>query len=78
MPSSRTGGQKRISSKSGALFDGIPVFSFSYKHDPFKRVQIGLMAQDVEQRYPEAVIEDDAGTKYVRYDLATLPSAVLA
>ena len=53
-------------------------FSFSYKDDPFKRAQIGLMAQDVEQRYPEAVVEDDAGTKYVRYDLATLPSAALA
>ena len=62
----------------GALFDGLPVFSFSYKDDPLKRAQIGLMAQDVEQRYPEAVVEDQNHIKYVRYDLATLPSTALA
>lgn len=37
----------------GALFDGTPVYRFRYKGDP--RFQIGLMAQDIEQRAPEAV-----------------------
>lgn len=37
----------------GALFDGTPVYRYRYKGDP--RFQIGLMAQDVQQRTPEAV-----------------------
>jgi hypothetical protein len=58
----------------GWLYDGTPVYRFRYKQGD-KRVQIGLMAQDVETRVPEAVMEID-GTKYVNYDLATRGSIV--
>lgn len=37
------------------LPSGLPVKSFTMKHDPFKRRQIGLIAQDVEKRDPESV-----------------------
>lgn len=37
----------------GSLFDGTPVYRYRYKGEP--RFQIGLMAQDVQQRTPEAV-----------------------
>lgn len=37
----------------GWLNDGTPVYRFRYKGD--QRFQIGLMAQDIEQRVPEAV-----------------------
>ncbi len=57
----------------GLLFDGqTPVFQFNLKGDPTP--QIGLIAQEVEQRMPEAVGEDERGIKVVDYDLATRPS----
>lgn len=37
------------------LPSGLPVKSFNMKHDPFKRRQIGLIAQDVEKRDPASV-----------------------
>lgn len=37
------------------LPSGLPVKSFTMKHDPFKRRQIGLIAQDVERRDPASV-----------------------
>ena len=40
-------------SQVGRLFDGTQVYRFRYKGDP--RFQIGLMAQDIEKRAPEAV-----------------------
>lgn len=52
----------------GWLDNGLPVYSYRYKGGD--AVQIGLMAQEVEQVNPAAVIEKD-GVKYVRYDLAT-------
>lgn len=52
----------------GKLHDGTPVYSFRYKGDP--RIQIGLMAQDVEKYAPEAVVEIN-GFKAVDYRLAT-------
>jgi hypothetical protein len=57
----------------GGLLDGTPVYSFHYKADPHKRKQIGLMAQDVKKRRPDAVhtLDDEAGTMMVDYAKAT-------
>lgn len=59
----------------GELFDGTPVYRFRYKADPTNAVHVGLMAQDVEQTTPDAVIEHE-GVKFVNYDMATRPSIV--
>lgn len=53
----------------GKLHDGQPVYRFNFK-GPDKRKQIGLMAQDVEKRRPEAVREH-GGVKFVDYGAAT-------
>lgn len=53
----------------GALHDGTPVFSFRFKGT--QTPQIGLMAQDIEQRVPEAVHETPSGYKAVDYHKAT-------
>ena len=52
----------------GSLHDGQPVFSYRYKGDPTPR--IGLIAQEVEKVYPEAVV-DIGGYKAVDYGKAT-------
>lgn len=53
----------------GELRDGTPVYSYRYKGDP--RFQIGLMAQDVEEDTPEAVVTHPSGFKMVDYAKAT-------
>lgn len=54
----------------GKLNDGQNVYSYTYKGD--STPQIGLLAQEVEKRTPEAVWTDPkTGFKAVRYDLAT-------
>ncbi len=52
----------------GMLFDGTPVHSFRFKGGSKK--QIGVMAQDVEKRRPDAVHEM-GGVKMVDYGKAT-------
>jgi hypothetical protein len=52
----------------GMLYDETPVYSFRYKGDDVPR--IGLMAQDVEKRRPDAVREF-GGVKAVDYGKAT-------
>lgn len=47
--------------------DGFPLYKFRYKDDPDKVVHIGLMAQDVEKRKPEAVTVGRDGLKRVNY-----------
>lgn len=54
--------------KVGELNDGQPVYRYNYKGDP--RVQIGLLAQEVEESAPEAV-GDVGGMKVVNYEKAT-------
>jgi hypothetical protein len=54
----------------GALDDGTPVYRYRYKNVLDHRVYIGLMAQDVEEKTPDAVMSI-WGTKHVNYDLAT-------
>lgn len=58
--------------KVGKLHDGQDVYSFRYRGSP--RTEIGLMAQDVEKRDPEAVVEI-GGLKHVDYGRALLPAA---
>jgi len=59
---------KRDIVKVGSLHDGTPVYSYTYLDDPTPR--IGLIAQDVERRNPEAVAEI-GGRKAVDYRKAT-------
>ncbi len=59
----------------GQLFDGTPVYRYRYKGAP--AYHIGLMAQDVEERAPDAVIAID-GYKAVDYRAATQASCALA
>ena len=59
---------KRAIEQVGKLFDGTPVYRFEYIDAP--GVQIGLMADEVEQYAPHAVHEIE-GVKYVNYAEAT-------
>lgn len=47
---------------------GLPLYEFRYKSMPNKRFR-GVMADDVEQYMPEAVVEDARGYKLVNYDM---------
>ncbi len=51
----------------GETKDGQPIYSYRYKGSPL--MQLGLMAQDVEKRKPEAVVEI-GGVKMVDYPKA--------
>lgn len=53
----------------GTLYDGQIVYRYRYKGD--RRHQIGLIAQEVERRTPEAVFEFNGGLKGVDYKKAT-------
>jgi hypothetical protein len=46
----------------------LPTYEFAYKAAPTLRYR-GVMAQDVEKLYPQAVSEDASGYKRVRYDM---------
>jgi hypothetical protein len=59
----------------GKLFDGSNLYKFRFKGEP--TVHVGLIAQEVEQRTPEAVREF-AGVKHVDYAKATAPASALA
>src|SRR5690606_26454218 len=59
----------------GELYDGTTVYKYRMVGDP--RTQIGVLAQEVETRTPEAVHEV-GGVKMVNYDEATRPSEGLA
>jgi hypothetical protein len=52
----------------GKTHDGLPIYSYKYKGDD--QTQIGLMAQDVEKKHPDAVY-DMGGVKGVDYKQAT-------
>ncbi|QRE76488.1 tail fiber domain-containing protein [Methylobacterium aquaticum] len=53
----------------GETYDGQQLYAYRYKGDP--KMQIGLMAQDVAQVTPEAVVEGPHGLLMVDYDKAT-------
>jgi hypothetical protein len=61
--------------KVGELYDGQNIYSYRYKGDETPR--IGLMAQEVEQTNPDAVIEIN-GWKAVDYGKATQYSSELS
>ena len=46
----------------------LPIYEFNYIHEPTKRYR-GVMAQDVEKVFPDAVIELHDGIKAVNYDM---------
>ena len=46
---------------------GLPVYEYNYKHEVPKK-HIGVMAQEAEQMFPDAVMEID-GIKHVNYGL---------
>lgn len=54
--------------KVGETADGIPVKTFRYKGSPM--MQLGMMAQDVEKKRPEAVMTTASGYKAVNYPMA--------
>lgn len=54
----------------GKMHDGQTVHQFSWKDDPNKTPQIGLLAQEVEKVRPDAV-HDIGGVKHVDYAKAT-------
>ena len=56
--------------KIGETNDGQPIYKFKYKGDPKEQTHIGLMAQEVEKKHPEAV-GLSGGYKTVDYDKAT-------
>lgn len=59
----------------GMLYDETPVFAYNYINDPTPR--IGLMAQDIETRRPDAVVEF-GGIKAVDYGKATERARMLS
>ena len=55
----------------GKSHDGQNIYQYNYKDDPLKRTTLGLMAQEVEKRRPEAVTRDPfSGFKMVNYGVA--------
>lgn len=61
----------------GEMADGQTVYRYKYKGDPDERIHIGLMAQEVEDEHPDAVVDLGGGLKGVDYEKATR-SAVAA
>lgn len=64
----------------GRLDNDLPVYSFRYKADPDRRVQLGVMAQDVEKSNPGAVVDiglwrGGPSFKAVDYEKATAMAA---
>lgn len=60
----------------GALNDGQTIYRFNYKGDP--KLQIGLIAQEVEKKHPNAVMRDRSGMRMVDYDEATEDAAQMS
>jgi hypothetical protein len=55
----------------GKTDDGLPIYKFKYKGDDSHRTHVGFMADEVEQKKPEAVGLHPSGYKTVDYDKAT-------
>jgi Chaperone of endosialidase len=53
----------------GKLNDGQTVYSYRFLGSP--KTEIGLLAQEVEKRHPEAVVTHPSGVKMVHYGMAT-------
>ena len=59
---------KRDISRIGTLKNGLPVYYFRYKWS--EKLYVGLMADEVEQVHPEAVLDGPFGFKMVNYAAA--------
>lgn len=59
---------KKDVKRVGKTDDGQPIYTFRYKDGG--GIQMGLMAQEVERKKPEAVVEGPGGIKMVNYNLA--------
>jgi hypothetical protein len=57
----------------GKLLDGQTIYSYRFRGSP--RTQLGLIAQEVEKRRPDAVSRHPSGFKMVDYRKATTPKA---
>jgi hypothetical protein len=53
----------------GQADNGLPLYTFRYLHDPEQKLEVGLMAQDVEKVKPEAITRI-GGIMHVNYELA--------
>jgi hypothetical protein len=51
----------------GETDGGIPVYTFRYKGDPYHRTEMGVIAQELEKRQPEAVHRTREGIRLVDY-----------
>lgn len=51
----------------GELPTGEGIYEYSYKHDPDAGRHTGVLAQEIETNYPDAVIDDPSGYKKVNY-----------
>ena len=60
----------------GETYDGQNIYSFKYDADPSETTHVGLMAQEVEERNPDAVVEI-GGIKHVHYGRATSLASML-
>jgi hypothetical protein len=56
----------------GRYPNGLPMYEFSYRGDGLRKRYLGVMADDVEQIRPEAVLTDENGFKKVNYGMLGL------
>ncbi len=61
----------------GKTFDGQTIHRYRYKGDPARTPRLGLIAQEVEKKHPEAVSTGPGGFKMVDYGAATQRAASL-
>ena len=64
-----TGALERVCNLRGVNFE----FKAAQKSGPDNGVQLGVIAQEVEAQYPEAVVTNSDGIKSVRYDRLVAP-----
>ncbi len=72
--------KKNILPVQGTVLEGIcslQPYLYEYKEQP-GQLEIGLLAQEIEEAFPEAVFKNQKGTRYVKYDaiVALLVGAV--
>lgn len=56
----------------GTADNGLPIYSFTYKHDPHGTTHIGFMADEVKDMHPDVVVRDLTGFDMVDYGKAVL------
>lgn len=64
-------------SKVSVTPSGFQLYSFQYTDDLSKQKYVGVMAQDLLDSHPEALIKRDDGYYWVRYDCLGLKMATL-